>query len=231
MELDKHEKKYKEYVRMQKRCDELWREIRKLPLIELDEPYQKGWIIKLELREDIRRRADGDIIQKMLDMSFRETTTTSVKHVRMIRQGKKSYYVGNRHYSLFPPRQCISHETYLSLNPSEQKYFHLDRFSYGYLTKGHKTYYGHFPEYWLVIKARPNIITHRRQKGGELEKEYDYLHHKLYHSGEFSEFNINYGKSFPASKDRARVRDDIQKFMKGEIEDIYNLKVPMEYYY
>ena len=49
-ELDKYEKKYKSFLKMQRRLDEIKEELRKLPLRELKEPYQKGWNISIRLR-------------------------------------------------------------------------------------------------------------------------------------------------------------------------------------
>lgn len=65
----------------------------------------------------------------------------------------------------------------------------------------------------------------------EIQSEYRKLHNKLFDSGKYEEFNIHLDKTFPKYKDRTKVKNKINKFKNGDIEDIYNEKIPQEYYW
>jgi hypothetical protein len=232
MNLDKYVKKHKLYIKLRNRMDDIYSEIRKLPLVELKEPYQKGWVIKFELREDIKRRDDAGIIQKVVNMSFYEGYTNKVDQVKAIRRGERKVLNKRGNWvDLIPHRRGLSEKEYQSLTPQEQKYFSLDTLNDRYTKWGYKSYIGRIPAYYLVLKARPNIITHVRLKGGELEAEYEQIRHRLYWSGEFQEFYVGYSGSYPKHYGRSQTRDKIRKFLKGEIDDIYNDRVGKDYDY
>lgn len=231
MQLDKYQRKHKLWLRLLKEEHDLWQKIKDLPLIELSEPYQRGWRVKFELREDIARSPMGPVIQSILDDHMGGWVTQNVNHVRAIRQGKKTYEHKGKIIDLTPRAHRISEAKYEELTREQKKFFTLDIGSEDYRKRGYKRYYPTFPNYYLKLKARPNLITHKRQKGGELESELEQLKARIWYSAEFIEFQTNYGTSYPRHKDRTRTRDKIQKFKKGEIEDIYNEKVPREYDY
>ena len=45
---------------------ELWRQLRDAPLRELEKPFQRGWVRSFVLREDARRRKDGEQLAQAL---------------------------------------------------------------------------------------------------------------------------------------------------------------------
>jgi hypothetical protein len=238
--INKNELKYKEFIRLENRLNKLYQKLQELPNVKLAQPYQRGWIIRYDLREDIKKRADYPLIKEVLDKVYMDSYTNNVNIVKAIRRGDESVRVKTRWGNLnsiseyYPRKVGFSDKEYQvsrTLNKYYDKYFQLDVFSDGYRKFGYKKYYVCFPNYWLVLKVRPNIITHKKLKGGEIEKEHDFIRDRLYYSGEFNSFITNYGSSYPASKDRAKTRDNINKFINGELEDIYNEKVPMEYHH
>ena len=77
------------------------------------------------------------------------------------------------------------------------------------------------------MKARTYYGSHSREKGGESEQEYEYLRDKL--RLYWHKYSTNYGSSYPRYKDRTIMRDKIQKFKKGEIDDISVEKIPKDY--
>jgi hypothetical protein len=232
MKPDKYKKKHKEYLELQRKQDEIWNQIKNLPLVELEKPYQKGWLIKFELRDDIKRRDDVDIIQQVVDLSFRERYTTKVGEVKLIRAGLRSYRNGRGNLvSLLPHGRTLSVKEYEVLSPQIQKYFYLNTTDERYNKWGHKYYISSLPSFYLKLKTRPNMITHIRLRGGDLQSEYDKINFRLWHSGEFAEFYIGYGGSYPKSYGRVQTRDKIRKFLKGEVEDLYNDRTGKEYDY
>lgn len=231
-ELDKYEKKYKSFLKMQRRLDEIEDELRKLPLRELKEPYQKGWNISIRLRDDISRREDAHIIQQIVDLGWhKENYTTDIEAVKAVRKGLKSYictkYKEPVSISLFPLRKDLTEEQYNNLPEKVKLNFRLDNFTERYLKYNRKYYYCHLPNYYTELKVRPNIITHERLKGGELESEKDFLRGKLQ---EFYRIYYYGYKRINLKSERRIVRDEIQKFKKGENEDIF-LSKKQEYNY
>lgn len=231
-ELDKYEKKYKSFLKMQRRLDEIEEELRKLPLRELKEPYQKGWNISIRLRDDISRREDAHIIQQIVDLGWhKERYTTDLEAVKAVRKGLKSYictkYKEPVSISLFPLRKDLTEEQYNNLPEKVKLNFCLDDFNERYLKYNRKYYYCHLPNYYTELKVRPNIITHERLKGGELESEKDFLRGKLQ---EFYRIYYYGYKRINLKSERRIVRDEIQKYKKGENEDIF-LSKKQEYNY
>lgn len=233
--LNNEELKYKEYLKLQKRLEEVREKLSKLPNIKLDKPYQNGWLMFYDLRDDIKRRSDYPIIKECLDIGWCESSTKNINVVRAIRRGDYKALIKSRFGKMtlvsdfLPHRKDIPEDKYLKLNIKANKYFVLNTTSDRYLKYQRKDYYCSFPSYWLMLKVKPYIITHKYLKGGELESEYDCLRQRLYWSGEFNSFMTNYGKSYPASKDRTRIRSSIRKFINGDVDDIYNNKIPLEY--
>lgn len=229
--LNKYDLKYKEFISLRKKLYDLDDRLKEVPLVELEIPYQRGWEVYFDLKEDIKRRDDVDIIYEVLNLSYRGFITRNVKLVKAIRKGEKSYKAHKRDsgtsvYNHFYHRRLYNF-AFTKEHKRYAKYCNEDCYKY----YDGKRYYYSLPEYWLVFKTRPNIITHTRITGGPLQKERDYIKDRVWGSSEFQEFRTNYGRSYPTSKDRTRIRGDIRKFMMGEIEDIFNEKIPRIYEY
>lgn len=226
---------YKEYIKLQARKNELWEKLRKLPNVKLAKPYQNGWTIEYDVRADIKRRQDYPIIKEALEKGFNTSYTKNVKVIRAIRSKDTKAIIKGKWSdqlisSFYPIMNYISEDQF---NDSGImcKYYYLDTASERYIKYKRKCYYCSFPSYWMVLKVKPNMITHRYIKGGEIEKEYNYLHDRLWHSGEFNNCITNYSKSFPAHKDRSKLKGKIRKFINGDLEDIYNERVSLKYEY
>jgi len=222
-ELDKYEKKYKTFLKMQRRLDEIEDELRKLPLRELKEPYQKGWNISIRLRDDISRREDAHIIQKIIDLGWhKEHYTTDLEAVKAVRKGLKSYicttYKKPLSISLIPHRKDIKEEEFNKLPNHIKQAFRLDDFSERYTKYNRKYYYCCLPNFYTELKVRPNIITHERLKGGELESEKDFLRNKLWL---LWSIYLPSEKRVSLKSERRITRDEIQKYKKGEKDDIF----------
>ncbi len=238
MLLNKHERRYKDYLATEKRYNEVGRLLRKMPLVKLKEPFQKGWEIYLDLRDDIKRRTDYPSIKAALDLVTSTWTTRNVALVRRIRSNGRydrlvsENYLGNHKYrwAYLPTLSHIrGEEKVKNLSADVRKWFTLDSYAEKWSNfRGHM-YYLNMPKFWIEMKVRPNIMTHQYLKGGELEKEYDFLRDKLNYY--WLDFATNWSSSFPAYKDRAQIRAKIQKFKKGEIDDILIEKIPREYDY
>ena len=230
MMLNKHERRYKYYLSVEREYNEVLDKIRSLPMIPYDKPVQKGWNINFELRDDIKRRDDAPYILAAMKIGYKPQYIANVKYVRMMRAGHKGYWTqnhrGHKVWVKFSPFVVHLHQReYDKLHPAIQKYFELDM--YHFHTNYRSQYVIRLPEYWVFPKVRPHFLTHYRNIDGGLVSKLNWLRDKL--ESYWREYGFNYSKSYPAHKDRARVRDAISKFKKGEIADIPNEKIPLEY--
>ena len=234
MELKKQDRLYKQYLAYEKRWWELREELRKLPLIPLDKPLQHGWEVYFDFRDDIKNRKDYPSIKQAFDLVHREGYTRNVKHIKRIRANRNwaSFLIDPEtekkwNWGVIPQLSLLRQNEYDKLPGDIKKWFALDAYHEKWASfRGHQ-YWLDIPRFWLVIKTRPHMITHRRLKGGPLEKEYEFIHKKL--RDLWLIFSHNYSSSFPAYKDRAKLRAAISKFRKGEAEDIPIEKIPREY--
>lgn len=230
--LNKHDLKFKEFLKMQDRLWVLQEKLRNLPSVKLDKPYNDGWVISYRLRDDARRRKDFPILQEVLDLGYATSHTSNLNFVKAIRRGDKILTYTKKkkkvRVDLRPGTYSIPEKKYLTFSPEVKKYFILDTTSDPYKLRGVKIYYASISSYYLKLRVKPHTITHTVKKGGDIETEVSFLRDKL---DEFWREQDNYSKSYPAFKDRAKVRAKIQKFKKGELDDIYNDKIPLEYDY
>ena len=232
MKPDKYEAAHKKYLKNQKELAEVKKKLKDLPLIPFDKPVHKGWIVTVDLRDDAKNRQDAHILKKVLDLSYRYDYIDKVAHVKMIRAGKKGYsyrYKGKHTYHSFVPvRRNITEKEFQEMDEQTKRWFTLDTLHDHYRLYGRKWYYENIPNHFIVLKCRPRIFTHYKAKGGPLEKRETELEKEIH---EYWRIYYNYKKSFPAGKNRSYVRDSIQKFLKGEAEDILEKKIPLEYEY
>lgn len=229
MQLHKKDLKYKNFLKLERRRDELWEQISKVPLRELKEPYQRGWIVSYELKPEMKRRKDVAILQAVVDLTYGSNHIRKVEWVKAIRSGAKKVLVKkDKWHSLVPGRKGLSPEKYEKLIPAVARYFELDTLSDLYKKYGYKKYYAYVPAHWMVLKARPHIVTHERVMGGPLQKEYDRLTESWY--SYWSTTNSgNYTVEFPKNHVRTEQRSMIQKFKHGVIDDIPTGKIRLVY--
>lgn len=174
--------------------------------------------------------------KELIESGWSESFTNNVNVVRAIRQKKtqgliKTKWSVDNISSYYPQRKYISESDFNKLTLPIAKYWVLDTTSELFTKHKRKRWFVVVPSFWLVVKVKPFMITHKKTKGGELESEYQHIRNRLYYSGEFQSFITNYGKSFPKVKERTRIKVQVKKFLKGDAEDIYNERIPQEYTY
>jgi hypothetical protein len=206
--LNKYDLKEKEFLKKQRELNELYEKRKEIEWVELKEPYQRGWTIYYELRDDIKRREDADKIQRAMELGYGIAHTRSEAHVRNVRRGDKVKSVIN------PSRKNLR----LKDIPDDlKKYFVADY--QGILNK--RDYQIAIPRYWFTRKVKPFIVTHTRDCS--IDREISKLQNELYISGKYIDIAGHRWKwhtSFPIHKLRVETRDQIRKFLNGETEDI-----------
>ncbi len=232
MQLNKHEEKYKEYLKLKKRYNKVWDLLKDEPLIKLDKPYQSGWIISYVAADNIRNQYKADEIQELIDKYYSKRYTKDVKVIQAIRRGDKSIKRSKKIslVSDYLPGCHTSFEYKDIITKYKDFYYEVNNY---YSKKLGKTLYSlNLPKNLIKVKVRPNMITHTQGKNRALESEKFKLFNRLWCSDEFIEFyDHHYQKCYPRYIDRPKYRDKINKFKNGDIEDIYNEKIPLEYKY
>lgn len=227
--LNKHDFRRKEYLRLEKRMNEVWTKLRNIPWVPLEKPYKDGWFIFYDLRKDIAARRDAPLIRAIVSAGYHRSFTRNEAHVRAIRAGRKSIKGRKGKMVDLSPAHCqLTHQEYNSLEPLFKKYFELNDTSERYRRWGIKEYDLNIPSYWVVLRVKARVVTHIQKKGGQLEKEYEFLRSQ-YRS--YFDMSTNYGKSYPRGKGRTKMRNSIQKFKNGDLDDIQIERMPLVYEY
>lgn len=247
MLLNKQEIKYKRFLALQKESNLLLEAERKLPWTEV-KPYQDGWFIHIEFKDEIKRRADYPQLLAVLNLVTRRGRTKNPKLVNRLRFTKRL----DQAYALFPDENkwvatldytykeqhlCYSNwhygnvaprlgrvrpEEYDKLPPQQQKWLSKkDDGKESYFHKFGKVYYvSALPEGWLKMKARPAYVTHVKDIDPQLMKRQSEVDKELNELGrDFWTNSYHYTARFGNRALRAHTRAVISKFMKGEIED------------
>jgi len=167
----------KQIIQKNKRSKELWKIRRNMPLVPLEEPYQKGFIRFFVVRDDVRRSKDGDFFQGILNKINTKMYSETRKFLKKKRKfGRRIYVERDQKLARLSIHQW--NDPKLGLTTRERPYF-LKREEYSPFRKRYNIYY-EFTEPWrFVWRVRPNMITHYKPLDSDLEKEYDELHSYL----------------------------------------------------
>ena len=180
--LNKHDRYQKESRRLIKRLNEIRKEIRNQPFIDVP-PFQRGWETSIVLREDISNRSDADFILHLIDIGYHKTKHIhKLEHVKMIKRGiyEYDYKCGDGRtctQSFVPDRISFSEKQFESLSIREKNYFYQS--SYAYYSYNRISYNLNIPKYWITLKVKAVFYDKIMDKNGELETEYQEVLSKL----------------------------------------------------
>ncbi|WP_166922131.1 hypothetical protein [Flavobacterium poyangense] len=159
----------KQLVQIAKRNSAIYSAIRNLPLVELKEPYQKGWVRYFVVRVDVLRSAEGVFYEKILEKinTFQFSNQKEFTN-RKKRFGKKSIHPRERFVANISVSDWNTNK--FELTDKEKSCFTLIE-KWSDLYKRFVRYYK-FNEPWrFVFKIEPNIITHKKAIDTALESE------------------------------------------------------------
>lgn len=141
-----------------------------MPLIPLEEPYQRGFVRFFVVREDVKRSKDGEFFEGILEKINSYMYSESRQFLKKKRKSGRRIYVEKEQklktvslYSWTNPK--------FGLTPRERQYF-LKQEEYVLFRKYNETYYEFIEPWRFVLRVRPNMITHYKPVDAELEKEY-----------------------------------------------------------
>lgn len=159
----------KQLIRLDKRHTQLWDQRNKLPLIELEQPYQRGWKRFFVLRDDIERGPKAGFYEDLL----KKINTLEYCNDRSFKRRKR-----RKHRYVYVQKAQALREFYqrdwdsgkLKLTDDERACFtRTEVYDVKHRTSSVKYV---FTEPWrYVLKIEPYIVTHRKQVDCEIETE------------------------------------------------------------
>ncbi|MBD3904283.1 hypothetical protein NAL32_05940 [Chryseobacterium sp. Ch-15] len=156
-----------------KRSKELWELRRKISLISLKMPYQKGFVRFFVVRDDVKRSKDGDFFEGILNKINTKMYSPTRKFLKKKRKfGRRIYVV--REQKLVQLSTYQWNDPKLKLTAREKQYF-LKKEKYNPFRKRYNVYYEFIEPWRFVLCVKPNIITHYKPLNSDLEKEIDEL--------------------------------------------------------
>jgi len=159
----------KQLIQLSKQRDELSLQRRLIPLVPLEQPYQRGWKRFFVLREDIKRSPKASFYEALLP----KINTTEYHHEKSFKRKKRR----KKRYG-FEVRKQLLREFDLywwnsprtNLSDREKTCFTRAE-TYSIKTRRAEVKYV-FTEPWrYVLKVVPNMITHRKPLDADMEKE------------------------------------------------------------
>lgn len=156
-----------------KRSNELWELRRKIPLVPLEKPYQKGFVRFFVVRDDVKRTKDGEFFEGILTKINTYMYSETRKFLKKKRKfGRKIYVVRDQKLGHVLPSQW--NDPKLGLTTREKQYF-LKREEYNPFRKRYNVYYEFIEPWRFTLQVKPYMITHYKPLNSDLEKEIDEL--------------------------------------------------------
>lgn len=154
-----------------KRSNELWELRRNIPLIPLEQPYQKGFVRFFVVRDDVKRSKDGDFFEGILNKINTKMFSPTRKFLKKKRKFGRRIYV-DREQKLVQLSTYQWNDPKLGLTTRERQYF-LKIEEYNPFRKRYNIYYEFIEPWRFVLRVKPNMITHYKPIHSDLEKEID----------------------------------------------------------
>jgi hypothetical protein len=168
----------KKLIKLSRRRNELWDEILNLPLIELEQPYQRGYKRYFVLKNDIAHGDKEHFYQNILDKINTIQYHSDEKFQTKKRRKRKRVYVDKPQFLKNLTEYEWSKNPKMILTDQERACFELKDVYYHQFKRIQKEYV--FSQPWRFrLTVEPNMITHIRQIDNELEKELKYINNYM----------------------------------------------------
>lgn len=206
----------KEYLRLDRKRDQLRKEFRKPTLIPLTEKIMMGWDVSLELIPNISISDEAPILNQVLTV-LKLNEPIFIKNVKWLKQIRKNAYsftkyVDDAHlYGLsywFRLRKRITEKEYLSLTPQLKHYFYKQYLISDYYEqkKPYKLSERYFHFYNLKFRVRKSYATHQAIPDHRLEYEDTRITYFLEDEVHFYGSKNGFHKDWSYNKDITRYR-------------------------
>jgi len=169
---NKHSLKEKEFIRLKKELEKNRHAQYRLGWVELPEPRFRGWIAKLEARQDIKNREDSWIFEGIVNLFGTTTFARKIEWFDWNRSKKDK-----RWFTYQKPRiKSINEWDYDRLVPQAKRWFTKDIYSSNW--KG-DWYYCTIPNFYYEIVYEKDFITKVKLSDCILEQEEAEIESKL----------------------------------------------------
>lgn len=152
-----------------KRRKQLFRAINNLPLVPLEQPYQKGWVRFFVLRTDVLMSPNADFFKSLLEKINSYQYSNEKSFSKRKRKLGKNITVLSEQF-LRPIYTSEWNCKKLGLTEKEKSYFTLtEKWSNNF---ARNIIYYRFDEPWrFVLRVKPYFITHKKMIDSDLESE------------------------------------------------------------
>ena len=168
----------KKLIALTKRRNQLYIEIRNLPMIALKEPYQRGFKRFFVLRDDIAQGIQASFFQEILDKINTFQIHPDDKFQTKRRRKRKRVYIDKQQALKNFSEYDWSRNPKIILTDKERGFFEL-RDVYNLSTKRTQKEYVFSQPWRFTLKIEPNMITHVRQLDTDLEQELQYINNYI----------------------------------------------------
>lgn len=153
--------------------EELWDLRRNIPLVPLENPYQKGFVRFFVVRDDVKRSKDSVFFEGILKKINTKMYSPTRKFLKKKRKYGRRIYV-DREQKLVQLSTYQWNDPKVGLTTREKQYF-LKKEEYNPFRKRYNIYYEFIEPWRFVLRIKPNMITHYKPLHSDLEKEIDEL--------------------------------------------------------
>lgn len=258
MVLDKYELRYREYLKAQRELDEIAEQDKKMPWIPVNKPYQDGWFLELDFRDEVKRRDDFNHLRAVLNLCARRGRTKDPKLVSAIRKCRrlsqayalfprydngmyaskigttKTEWIKEHHYSYVcsPYLVLLSQEQYDSLSATSKKWVYYSKYDSEQLYfRGKRVYKCCFPDNFLKMKVKPAMVTHTKEMDPDLKSREAELEKITNAYWWHKQWHDPQGWWYHTQIRRRRAHDraSLRAIIKGEKDDFEHLRKNINY--
>lgn len=167
----------KQLLKLDRKQTELYRQRRDLPMVPLDEPYQKGWKRSFVLRDDVARSKHAAFYEELLPKI--NTVQYAIDKIflnRKRRKGRKQKELRTQQLRRISSWEWTRPDS--KFTDQERLHFHPEEVKSKY--KGTSDYEYVFNEPWrYTLRIKPHFITHVKLLDSALQQAIDQLDHHI----------------------------------------------------
>lgn len=188
MLLSKKEFAKKEYIKLNKRLEQIWKKKRSITWRKVEKPFQDGWNLTIGLRDDLLRSSRGPLISSIINRYNESYVTRQVGKIKEIRENSsllrvEKLFLGRYWKHSICSIRILSESEYRVLPEGVKKYFTrtTEEITPKWGMEGYTRVYYMFniPKHYLVVKISKRMVTHVQDIDPELLKEQAYIEAKL----------------------------------------------------
>ena len=213
----------KEFRKNVKRQQELYREIRELGYIKLEQPIRHGWFKEMIITDGVNRYKHAEAIIEVYQ-KIKTSYWGATKE-----KAQKAWDEDRSRYMLTKDKPTISRKSYNKLSDKAKDLCVFFRYREERTDKKKTRFYVNFPAGCVQINFKRSYITHRKRIDPALEAELAYLENQLLKPGFYELISggiwnrwSRISKSFERKKETHRVKENLRKLRGKSIITIMN---------